>query len=127
MPELTLYEYAVVRAVPQVYREEFVNVGVVLYCRKSKFAATQFFIQEAKIRALCPEIEISLLENHLLAFQRICAGDKQGGPLAALDIAERFRWLTAKRSTIIQCSAVHPGLTADPQQTLAELFNKLVL
>ncbi len=127
MPERILYEYAVVRLVPQVYREEFINVGVALYCRKAKFAEMRFHIDEEKVRMLCSEVEMEVIHANLLAFQRICAGDPQGGKLATLDITERFRWLTAKRSTIIQCSAVHPGLCLDPQETLNELFNKLVL
>jgi len=127
MPERTLYEYAVVRLVPRVEREEFINVGIALYCRKYRFAKMVYSIDEQKVRALCPKIELELIENHLSSFQRICNGDKDAGKLAALDITERFRWLTAKRSTVIQCSASHPGLCEDPEATLQNLFERLVL
>ncbi|CAM3619012.1 MULTISPECIES: DUF3037 domain-containing protein [Sphingobacterium] len=127
MPEKTLYEYAVVRLVPRVEREEFINVGIALYCRKYRFAKMVYAVDEQKVRALCPKIELELIENHLSSFQRICNGDKDAGKLAALDITERFRWLTAKRSTVIQCSASHPGLCEDPEATLQNLFERLVL
>ncbi|QQT52452.1 DUF3037 domain-containing protein [Sphingobacterium multivorum] len=127
MPEKTVYEYAVVRLIPRVEREEFINVGVALYCRKYRFAKMVYLVNEQKVRSLCSDIELELIENHLSSFQRICHGEKDAGKLAALDITERFRWLTAKRSTLIQCSASHPGLCEDPEATLKELFERLVL
>ncbi|WP_312190965.1 DUF3037 domain-containing protein [Sphingobacterium sp.] len=126
MPEKTVYEYAVVRLIPRVEREEFINVGVALYCRKYRFAKMIYFVNEQKVRSLCPNIELELIENHLLSFQRICHGEKDAGKLGLLDITERFRWLTAKRSTLIQCSASHPGLCEDPEETLKDLFERLV-
>lgn len=127
MSERTVYEYAVVRVVPRVEREEFVNVGVALYCRRQKFAQVKFFLNEEKCKAIDPDVDIPLLTKHLDSFQRICVGDKTGGKLAQLDQAERFRWLTAKRSTLIQCSVVHPGMCISAEDTLNELFDKLVL
>ncbi|SFS90061.1 DUF3037 domain-containing protein [Sphingobacterium wenxiniae] len=127
MNERTVYEYAVVRVVPRVEREEFVNVGVALYCKKKKYAQVKIYVDEAKCRALYPEIDLELIKKHLDSFQYICVGDKRGGKLAALELPERFRWLTAKRSTLIQCSVTHPGLCVEPEETLQELFDKLVL
>ncbi len=127
MNERTVYEYAVVRVVPRVEREEFVNVGVALYCRKQRFAAVRIYVDRDKLRVIDPDMDFALIERHLESFQRICAGEKGAGQIARLDQAERFRWLTAKRSTVIQCSVSHPGLCIDAQQTLNELFEKLVL
>ncbi|UIR56431.1 DUF3037 domain-containing protein [Sphingobacterium sp. SRCM116780] len=127
MPEKTLYEYAVVRLVPRVEREEFINVGVALYCRKHRFANMLFQIDESRVRLLCPDVDMHMIKAHLKSFVNICTGAKEGGKLALLDQTERFRWLTAKRSTVIQCSAVHPGLCEDPAITLQLLFEKLVL
>ncbi|PRD57336.1 DUF3037 domain-containing protein [Sphingobacterium gobiense] len=127
MSERTLYEYAIVRVVPRVERDEFINVGVALYCRKHRYAQVKVYINEAKCRSLDPDIDLELIMKHLDSFQRICTGDKRGGKLATLEQAERFRWLTAKRSTIIQCSVVHPGLCVSAEKTHQELFEKLVL
>ncbi len=127
MHEKTVYEYAVVRVVPRVAREEFVNVGVALYCKKQRYAQVKIFVDEAKCRALDPDIDLELILKHLDSFQRICAGDKDAGKLASLEQAERFRWLTAKRSTLIQCSVLHPGMCVSAEETLQELFDKLVL
>lgn len=127
MSERTLYEYAVVRVVPRVERDEFINVGVALFCRKQRYAQVKVYVDEAKCRMLEPEIDLELINKHLDSFQHICTGDEKGGKLAALEQAERFRWLTAKRSTIIQCSVVHPGLCFSAEETHQELFEKLVL
>ena len=127
MSERTVYEYAVVRVVPRVEREEFINVGVALYCKKQRFADVRIFIDEDKLKALAPDVDLELIVKHLDSFQRICAGEQSGGKIAGLDQAERFRWLTAKRSTLIQCSVTHPGLCHSAEETLQELFEKLVL
>lgn len=127
MSERTVYEYAVVRVVPRVDREEFVNVGVALYCKKQRFAAVHIHVDPQKLQALDPDIDLEMIEQHLDSFRRICAGEKGAGKIAQLDQAERFRWLTAKRSTLIQCSVVHPGLCVSAEETLVELFGKLVL
>ena len=127
MSERTVYEYAVVRVVPRVERDEFINVGVALFCRRQKFASVRFFVDEAKCKAIDPAVDLELIQRHLESFQWICEGDKRGGPLAMLEQAERFRWLTAKRSTIIQCSLSHPGMCVSAADTLDELFTRLVL
>lgn len=127
MSERTLYEYAVVRVVPRVAREEFVNVGIALYCKKYRYAAFHFHLDENKVKSLYDEADLEGIRRHLESFQRICAGDKNYGRIAQLDQAERFRWLTANRSTIIQSSASHTGLCIKPEETHEELMNRLVL
>lgn len=127
MSERTLYEYAVVRVVPRVEREEFVNVGVALYCKKFRYAELLFHLDESKLQAIYPEVDIALIERHLESFQKICAGDKNYGKIANLEQAERFRWLTANRSTIIQCSPTHIGRCISAEETHKELMTKLVL
>src|SRR5690606_11515149 len=127
MSERTLCEYAIIRVVPRVERDEFINVGVALYCRKQRYAQVKIYVDEAKCSMLDPAIDLDLIAKHLDSFQRICVGDKRGGKLATLEQAERFRWLTAKRSTIIQCSVVHPALCISAEETHQELFEKLVL
>ncbi|KGE13644.1 DUF3037 domain-containing protein [Sphingobacterium deserti] len=127
MSERTVYEYAVVRVVPRVEREEFINVGVALYCKKQRYAAVKMFVDASKCKSLFADVDLALIGKHLDSFERICAGDKTAGKLAELDQAERFRWLTAKRSTLIQCSALHPGLCISAEETHQALFEKLIL
>ena len=127
MPEKHLFEYAVIRIVPCIERQEFLNVGVILYCRSQGFLQTRFELIENRLRAFSTEIGIDELTERLQAFERICAGKAQGGPIGKLSIAERFRWLTATRSTVVQTSPVHPGLCVDADETLERLFTQLVL
>ena len=126
MPEKHLFEYAVIRVVPCVEREEFLNVGIILYCASRGFLQTVYSLPEERLRAFNLELDIPELQQRLHAFERICAGRAQGGPIGQLPIASRFRWLTATRSTVVQTSAVHPGLCTDPQETLSRLFAKMV-
>jgi len=123
----SLYEYAAIRIVPRVEREEFINAGVILYCKDRKFLKTLYQIDREKLEAFRCEIEIEELEKHLKAIEKICNGDKDGGPVAQWSMAERFRWLTAERSASIQTSRPHNGFTADPEKTLRRLFEELVL
>ena len=122
-----LFEYAVIRLVPRVEREEFLNVGVIVYCRAQNFLQILTELNENRLRAFSSELDIAELAKRLNAFERICAGKAQGGPIGQLPIAERFRWLTATRSTVVQTSAVHPGLCVDAGDTLTRLFEQLVL
>ncbi|QHL86580.1 DUF3037 domain-containing protein [Nibribacter ruber] len=126
MQEKHLFEYAVLRVVPCVEREEFLNVGVILYCASKGFLQTVFDVNENKLKAFAPELDLEELRERLCAFQRICAGRKEGGTIGQLAVASRFRWLAATRSTVVQTSATHPGLCTDPQQTLDHLFTQLV-
>ena len=127
-PEPQLYEYAVVRVVPRVEREEFVNVGVLLLCRPAGFLGLRFQLNDARLRAFAgPALDLIDLHARLTAIERICAGRARGGPIGQLGLAERFRWLTSARSTVVQMSAVHPGLCATgPAATLERLFAELV-
>lgn len=121
-----VYEYAIVRVVPLVEREEFINVGVIVFCKKQKFIRMRYHLPVAKILALCPNADIDEIGANLDAFMKIAAGEKDGGPIALLDEAERFRWLTAVRSASIQTSRPHPGISANIEETIDKLFNELV-
>ncbi|WP_210465399.1 DUF3037 domain-containing protein [Rufibacter roseolus] len=127
MQEKHLFEYAVLRVVPCVEREEFLNVGVVLYCSSQGFLQTLFHLDHQRLQAFTTPVDLDELHARLDAFARICAGGKAGGTIGRLPIASRFRWLTATRSTIVQTSPVHPGLCTDPKETLDRLFHQLVL
>ncbi|WP_138506163.1 DUF3037 domain-containing protein [Spirosoma lacussanchae] len=127
MPEKHLFEYAVIRVVPRVEREEFLNVGVILYCSGRGFLQTMYTVPEDRLRAFSAELDLAEIQERLQTFERICAGRKEGGLIGQLPIAARFRWLAAARSTVVQTSPVHPGLCANPADTLARLFAQLVL
>jgi hypothetical protein len=122
-----LFEYAVIRVVPRVEREEFLNTGVILYCQGKDFLQMIFSLDEKRIRDFCEKMEMEELKEHLDAFEHICMGRAEGGPISKLDMPSRFRWLTAKRSTVIQSSAVHPGFCEDPGEMLRRLYEQLVL
>ena len=127
MQDNHLFEYAVIRVVPRVEREEFLNIGVILYCRQQRFLQTIYTLDEERLLNFCASLDIQTLKAYLCAFEQICKGTKEGGPIARLDIASRFRWLTATRSSVLQTSKVHPGLCKDAQETLIRLHSQLVL
>lgn len=127
MQDKHLYEYSVIRIVPRVEREEFLNVGVVVFCKKEKFLKARYLLPPDKILMLCSECDIEQLEQNLQSFEKICEGAKDGGPIAQMDVPSRFRWLTAVRSSVIQTSRPHPGLCDDLDKTLDRLFQELVL
>ena len=128
MQEKDLFEYAVIRVVPRVEREEFLNVGVVLYCAKQKFLRAICKLDEARLRAICgPGVDTDDIADNLGAFMKIAEGGTEGGPIGELDLPSRFRWLTATRSTVVQTSKVHPGFCQDAEDTLNRLFDQLVL
>lgn len=122
-----LFEYAVIRIVPKVEREEFMNVGVIVYCSKQKFLQAMYHFDGHRLGAFCKETDLTELQKNLEAMDIICKATSGSGPIGKLDIAARFRWLTATRSTVVQTSKVHPGLCADPADTLLKLYNRLVL
>lgn len=126
MQEMQLYEYAVIRLVPRIEREEFINVGVILFCKRAKYLKIKYEINKNKFEILFPDADIEYFYCHLDAFDKICNGNKEYGPIAQLDIAERFRWITAPKSTTLQTSRPHPGFTDNPDDTLACLFDELV-
>jgi len=126
MPENYLFEYAVIRVVPHVEREEFLNVGIILLCAHQKFLKTKFELNEERLRVLCEKSDFSELRDHITSFERICNGGNDAGPIGKLPMPERFRWLTATRSTVLQTSKVHPGLCPDAGEMLERLFLQLV-
>lgn len=127
MPALSSFDYAIIRVVPRVEREEFVNAGVLLFALERDFLAARVEVNAPRLRALWPEIDVELVHQHLAAIPRICAGSPDGGPIARLSLRERFHWLVAPRSTIIQVSPVHAGLCESPERALDELFRQMVL
>jgi hypothetical protein len=122
----TSFEYAVIRVVPRVEREEFLNAGVILFCLESRFLKAVVQLDGERLSALAPDADVAELRDHLRAFEKVSAGDKEGGPIALLSQRERFRWLVAPRSTVIQVSAVHAGLCENPEQMLQQLVRRLV-
>ncbi|MCX2574387.1 DUF3037 domain-containing protein [Pedobacter sandarakinus] len=127
MQEKFLFEYAVIRVMPRVEREEFMNVGIILFCSKKKFLKSIFHLEPNKIATFSPLVDCFDLESNLDAFVRIASGVEGSGPIGQYDQASRFRWLTATRSTVLQCSKVHPGFCANPDETLLKLYQELVL
>ncbi|HEY1623229.1 MAG TPA: DUF3037 domain-containing protein [Streptosporangiaceae bacterium] len=121
--EYAVFEYAVVRVVPRVERGETINAGVIVYAKAFRYLCARIELDEGRLRALDPDADIAAVRNALTAFERACTS----GPLAERPLGERFRWLTAPRSTIVQPGPVHTGLTADPAAELDRLFAGLVL
>jgi hypothetical protein len=126
MQQKHLYEYAVIRVVPVVEREEFINAGIILLCKKEKFIRVLLDVNEARINALCKETDLDQLKENLNAFCNIAEGKQGCGPIAEMDATERFRWLTAVKSSSIQTSRPHPGLSDDLEKTVIRLFRELV-
>ena len=127
MQDRHLFEYAVIRVVPRVEREEFINTGIILYCAKLKFLKSVYSLNAGRITSLNHDLNLPDLEKNLEAFVQICEGGASSGPIGKLDAASRFRWLTATRSTVLQTSKVHPGFCVDPVETIAKLKMDLVL
>lgn len=127
MHEQHLYDYAVIRVVPRVEREEFVNVGLMLYCKRQKYLRIQYQIPVNKISAFCKEFDLDQLKINLDSFVAICEGKKNAGPIAQFEKDERFRWLTAIKSSSIQTSRPHSGFSTDLDRTFEKLYTELVL
>jgi Protein of unknown function (DUF3037) len=121
------FAYAILRVVPRVERGEALNVGVVLFSRRHRYLAARTELDEAALAAMAPDCDGGEIASHLVALERVAAGDPAGGPIASLPPSERFHWLTAPASTVVQPSAVHTGLTSDPAAELEHLFARLVL
>ncbi len=126
MPALASYDYAVIRVVPRVEREEFINAGVIVFCRTRCFLSARVAPQRARLAALAPDLDPDEIERHLAVIPTICAGGQGSGAIGALTLAERFHWLVAPRSTVVQVSRAHCGLCADPATTLNSLMERLV-
>jgi len=127
VPALSSFDYAIVRVVPRVEREEFINAGVILYCLTQRFLGARVALDPQRLRALYPDADVELVQGHLDSIPRVCAGGRNAGPIGQLPQKERFHWLVAPRSTILQTSPVHSGLCADPQAALEALFARMVL
>lgn len=127
MQEQHLYEYAVIRVVPRVEREEFLNVGIILFCKKAKFIKVLYYVNEAKFQLFADDMDVEQLHLNVQAFEKVARGEKSGGPIGQFDIPSRFRWLTAIRSSAIQTSRPHSGLCNDLEQTTQRLFEEMVL
>ncbi|MFZ4931026.1 DUF3037 domain-containing protein [Chryseobacterium sp. Mn2064] len=126
MQEDKIYEYAVIRLVPKVEREEFFNIGLVMFSKKEKFIKVEFYLCPDKFKLMHSKLDYDDVIQNLVSFQKIANGDKEGGPIALLDIPERFRWLTAVRSAVVQTSRPHPGKSKDLDRTFGKLFEELV-
>ncbi|ROH97603.1 DUF3037 domain-containing protein [Chryseobacterium daecheongense] len=126
MQEDKIYEYAVIRLVPKVEREEFFNIGLVMFSKKEKYIRVEFYLCPDKFKLMHSKLDYNDIIQNLVSFQKIANGDKDGGPIAQLEIPERFRWLTAVRSSVVQTSRPHPGKSKDLDKTFGKLFEELV-
>ena len=126
MPALSSFDYAVIRVVPRVERGECLNAGVLLYCRTRDFLGARVELDRRRLLALYPDLDLELVQSHLDAIPRICAGGPAAGALGELPARARFHWLVAPRSTVIQVSPVHSGRTDDPAAALERLVETLV-
>jgi hypothetical protein len=126
VPEQVPYEYAVLRVVPRVERAEFVNAGVIVFSRQRKVLTARISLDEDRLRALWPAVDVEAIRKHLDAVDRICAGDAEAGPIARMSQSERFHWLTSPKSTVIQVSPVRTGLSAEPEKVADTLVRELV-
>jgi len=120
------YDYAVIRVVPKVDREEFINAGVILSCPEKEFLEACIELDEKRLKVFSPGIDIELLKTHLAAIKAICAGSADAETIGKLSQRERFHWLTSPKSTIIQTSPVHSGYCKDPEKELNDLVHKIV-
>lgn len=127
MQERHLYEYAVIRVLPVVEREEFINVGIILFCKKEAFIRVHYALDAAKLQSFSKDIDVEQIEKNLQSLTKIAHGEKNCGPISELDVPSRFRWLTAVRSSAIQLSRPHPGMCSDLEKTARRLFEELVL
>jgi hypothetical protein len=121
------FEYAVLRVVPRVERGEFINAGVVLYCRADRFLGARVHLDPVRLKALDPDADLEAVRAHLEAVRSVCGGGTEAGSVGQLPLGERFGWLVAPRSTVVQPSPVHTGLTGDPEAELERLLSKMVL
>lgn len=126
MSARNVFEYAILRVVPRVERGEFINVGVVVLCRQRRFLEARIALDEARLCAFAPDVDLVTLRDQLEHIPLVCAGGTAAGPIGALPVYERFRWLTAPRSTIVQVSPVHAGLCEDPRIALENLMTRMV-
>ena len=122
---MTAYHYAIMRVVPHVHLGAFANVGVIVHARQLEFLDMRV-VEREELTRLVPDADVELLLRYLNSFAAVCRGDEEAGPIALAPTSERFHWLTAPRSDVLQCSPVHAGLTADPRREVDDLYSKLV-
>jgi len=127
MPAAASFDYALLRVVPRVERQEFINAGIVVYCPEKRYLAARIRLDDARLMALWPEADAALVKQHLDAVERICAGDESAGPIARLSQRERFHWLTSPRSTIVQPSPVHTGICDATEGVLDRLERQFLI
>jgi len=121
------FEYAIIRLVPKVEREEFFNIGVILFSKRKKFLGMTYYIDPKKLVAYSSDIDKAEIERYLKAWESVCQGNPSGGVIEKMEVSDRFRWLAASKSTILQCSKTHSGLCTNPKETLEGLFESFVL
>ena len=126
MPATDSFDYAIVRVVPRVERCEFINAGVIVFCRTRSYLAARIDLDRDRLLALAPGIEVDEIERHLAVIPAVCAGGEAAGPIGRLSPSERFHWLVAPRSTIVQTSPVHCGICEDPEKELHQLLDSMV-
>ena len=126
MQDRVTYEFVIIRFVPKVEREEFINIGAILFSKQKKFLGLRYLIIKDRLEAFSSEADVDLIEEYLRAWELICAGDSNSGEIGKFDIADRFRWLASAKSTVLQCSKTHPGLCHDPEKELDDLLEKYV-
>jgi len=126
MQEDKIYEYAVIRLVPKVEREEFFNIGLVMFSKKEKFIRVEFYLCSDKFKLMQSKLDYNDIIQNLESFKKIADGTKDGGPIAQMEIPDRFRWLTAVRSAVVQTSRPHPGKSKNLEKTFGKLFEELV-
>ncbi|WP_055446784.1 DUF3037 domain-containing protein [Lacinutrix mariniflava] len=127
MQDKVTFEYAIIRLAPRVEREEFFNIGVILFSKRKKFLDVKYSIDNAKLNAFSCELDLEALNSYLKSWDLICKGDKSAGVIGAFELSDRFRWLAASRSTVIQSSKTHSGITDNPEKELEDIFEKYVL
>ena len=127
MQDRATYEFAIIRLVPKVEREEFINVGALLFSKPKKYLGIKFKIDAERLKAFSSDFDPVAIKEYLHAWEDICKGGSFGGAIGKLELCDRFRWLAASKSTVLQCSQTHPGLCADPEKELEDLFNRYVL
>lgn len=127
MQDKVTFEYAIIRLVPKVEREEFFNIGVILFSKRKKFLGVKFKVDQNKLNAFSCDLDLEAINDYLKSWELICKGDASAGAIGQFEISDRFRWLAASRSTIIQSSKTHSGLTDNPEKELNAIFEKHVL
>lgn len=121
------YEFSVIRLVPKVEREEFLNIGVIVFSKRKRYLDIKYLLDEQRIKAFAPAIDLDLIKDYLKGWELVCQGGRGGGKIGQAELPYRFRWLTANRSTILQSARPHSGLCFEPEQVLERLFERYVM